>query len=343
MLNIDGSIGEGGGQVLRTSLALAAITSKAFRMTNIRRRRAKPGLMPQHLKAVEAARAVAMAHVLGDRLGSQELVFEPTGLGAGRFHCDIGTAGSVSLLLETVVYPLSFGKVDSHVTLVGGTHVPWSPSFHYLKLHWLHYIEKIGLDVQLELESAGFYPRGGGCVRATVRPVTKLFPLDLTKRGSLRRIQGISAVANLSQQIAERQKREALRKLGELASLAEFDVLSMRALSPGTFLLLLAEFETSQCCFCALGARGKPAERVADEAVNELREFLSTDGTVDHYLADQLVVPLALAAGESEVRTSRITEHLTTNAEVVEMFLPVLIAVDGRLGEPGSLKIGPNT
>jgi RNA 3'-phosphate cyclase len=339
VLNIDGSIGEGGGQVLRTSLALAVITGKAFRMTNIRRRRAKPGLMPQHLKAVEAASAVGMARVEGDRFGSQELVFEPTGIRSGQFHFDIGTAGSTSLVLQTIVYPLGFGHADADLTLVGGTHVPWSPCFHYLQLHWLRYMEKIGFAINLKLESAGFYPRGGGRIHAKVHPVPKLCALQISDRGSLKRIRAISAVANLSTEVAERQKRQALRKLGELSKLAEFEILSIPALSPGTLLLLLAEFENSQCCFYGLGARGKPAERVADEAVNELRDFLSTDGCVDHYLADQLVLPLALASGKSDVKASKITQHLTTNAEVVRMFLPVSIEIDGKIGEPGSVRI----
>lgn len=343
MLNIDGSIGEGGGQVLRTSLALAAITGKAFRMTNIRRRRAKPGLMPQHLKAVEAASAVGMARVEGDRFGSQELVFEPTGIRSGQFHFDIGTAGATSLVLQTIVYPLSFGPADADLTLVGGTHVPWSPCFHYLQLHWLRYMEKIGFAIDLKLESAGFYPRGGGRIHATIRPASKLSPLQMLDRGSLKRIRGISAVANLSTEVAERQKRQAHRRLGELSQLAEFEILSIPALSPGTFLMLLAEFENSQCCFYGLGARGKPAERVADEAVNELRDFMSTDGCVDHYLADQLVLPLALASGKSDVKASRITQHLTTNAEVVRMFLPVSIEINGKIDEPGSIQMSGGT
>ncbi|MBZ5694663.1 MAG: RNA 3'-terminal phosphate cyclase [Acidobacteriia bacterium] len=339
MLNIDGSIGEGGGQVLRTSLALAVVTGKPFRMTNIRRRRSKPGLMPQHLKAVEAAGAVGMARVEGDRFGSRELIFEPGGIRSGEFHFDIGTAGSTSLVLQTVLYPLSLGNADSTISLIGGTHVPWSPCFHYLQLHWLHYMRKIGFAIELELESAGFYPRGGGRIRAVVHPTAELSPLRLTDRGPLKRIRGVSAVANLSADVAERQKKQALKKLGKLSEIVEFEVLFLPSPSIGTLLLLLAEFENSQCCFYGLGARGKPAERVADEAVMELRDFLSTDGSVDHYLADQLVVPLALASGASEVRSSKITQHLTTNAEVVKMFLPVSIEIDGAIGKPGSIRI----
>ncbi|MGA7793575.1 MAG: RNA 3'-terminal phosphate cyclase [Candidatus Acidiferrales bacterium] len=338
-LSIDGSIGEGGGQVLRTSLALALITGRAFTLNNIRQRRVKPGLMAQHLKAVEAAREVGKATVEGARLGSQSLVFEPTGLCSGEFHFDIGTAGSTSLVLQTILPPLSFATASSVVTLIGGTHVPWSPCFHYLEMHWLHYMRRIGFDIRLELGAAGFYPRGGGRVLATVGSASRLSPLCLTNRGPLKRIRGISAVANLDLGIAERQKARALNELNGMAGPIEIEILRLSSPSKGTLLLLLAEFENSQCCFCGLGALRKPAERVADEAVNELLGFMATDGAIDHYLSDQLILPLALAPGVSEISTSKVTQHLTTNAEIVKMFLPVSIEVDGQIGQPGTIRI----
>lgn len=338
-LSIDGSIGEGGGQVLRTSLTLALITGRSFTLSNIRQRRAKPGLMPQHLKAVEAAREVGRAKVEGARLGSQSLVFEPAGLHCGEFHFDIGTAGSISLVLQTILPPLSFAAAGSTITLIGGTHVPWSPCFHYLDLHWLHYMRRIGFDIRLELDAAGFYPRGGGRVVAMVRPVSRISPLCLTNRGPLKRIRGISAVANLDLKIAERQKVQAIKRLSDLAGPVEIEILSLASPSKGTLLLLLAEFENSQCCFYGLGALRKTAERVADEAVNELLDLLATDGAIDHYLPDQLLLPLALAPGVSEIRTSKVTLHLTTNADIVERFLPVSIEVEGKIGQPGSIRI----
>jgi len=341
MLAIDGSLGEGGGQVLRSSLALALLTGRPFTMTNIRQRRAKPGLMPQHLKAVEAASAVGMARVRGAQLGSQTLVFEPTGLRAGEFHFDIGTAGSISLVLQTVLPPLSFASASSHMTVIGGTHVAWSPSFHYLDWHWLPHMRKIGFKIRLEMEAAGFYPRGGGRVRAAVEPANVLAPLRLLDRGRLKRIRGISGVAGLDIAVAERQRTRALRRLEGLSNQAEIEIQIVAFPSPsrGTFLLLLAEFENSQGCFCALGARGKPAERVADEAVDELMDFVSTDGAIDAHLADQLILPLALASGTSELRTSRVTQHLLTNAEIVKMFLPVAIEIEGQAGRPGVVRI----
>jgi RNA 3'-phosphate cyclase len=338
-LSIDGSIGEGGGQVLRTSLALALITGRPFTVTNIRSRRSKPGLMAQHLKAVEAAREIGKARVEGAVLGSQSLVFEPAGLSSGNFHFDIGTAGSTSLVLQTIVPPLSFAPASSTIALIGGTHVPWSPCFHFLEMHWLHYMQKIGFDVRLQLDVAGFYPRGGGRVLASVQPISRLSPLCLNNRGALKRIGGVSAVANLNDSIAERQRVQAIKRLKDVSRAIEIPIVRLSSPSKGSLLLLLAEFESSQCCFYGLGALGKPAERVADEAANELLGFLATDGVVDPYLADQLILPLALATGVSEIRTSKVTQHLTTNAEIVKMFLPVSIEIYGQIGQPASIRI----
>ena len=338
-IEIDGSLGEGGGQVLRSSLALSLITRIPFAIKNIRRRRPKPGLMAQHLKAVEAAAAVGAACIEGASLGSQCLTFEPTAVVPGDFRFNIGTAGSTSLVLQTLLCPLSLARKGSTILINGGTHVPWSPSFDFLALHWLPYMSQIGFDIQLELRAAGFYPRGGGCVRAVVNPIKALAPLQLKERGVLKRIRGISAVANLNVSIAERQKAQALKRLSSISPYLEIEIRHLSSPSRGTFLLLLAEFEHSQCCFCGLGARGKPAERVADEAVDELRDFLASDGAVDPYLADQLVLPLALAGGMSEIRTSRVTPHLVTNAEIVKMFLPVAIEVDQKIGRAGMVCI----
>jgi len=338
-LAVDGSIGEGGGQVLRTSLTLSLITRSPFTLTNIRRRRKRPGLMAQHLKAVEAASKVGMAKVEGARLGSQSLTFEPAGIFPGNFDFDVGTAGSTSLVLQTILPALSFATSTSRVTVTGGTHVPWSPCFHFLALHWLPYMRRIGFNFQLELESAGFYPRGGGQVRAIVQPASTPSPLRLINRGPLRRIRGVSAVANLNASVAERQRDQALRRLSAVSKAIEIEILRLSSPSKGTFLLLLAEFENSQCCFQGLGARGKLAERVSDEAVDEFLDFLNTDGAVDQFLGDQLVLPLALAPGVSEVRTSKLTSHITTNAEIVKMFLPVDIEIEGTISHAGSLRI----
>jgi RNA 3'-terminal phosphate cyclase (ATP) len=339
MIEIDGSQGEGGGQVLRTALTLAAITGRPVRLCNVRAHRSSPGLKPQHLKAVEAVAAISGARVEGASLGSQTLCFEPQAIVPGRYRFDIGTAGSVSLVLQTLLLPLSFTRQDSHVVITGGTHVPWSPCYHYLAWHWLHYLKQAGFRTELVLDRAGYYPPGGGRISATISPPAPLSPLMLTERGTLKRIRGLAAVSNLDIGIAGRMRRRATQQLQHTDVVCDIASTTLDALSPGAFLLLLAEFEHSQACYYALGARGKPAEAVADEAVGQLQEFLATDGAIDEYLADQLVLPLALTPGVSELRTSRVTQHLVTNAEIVKRFLPVAIEISGDIGRPGQVGI----
>lgn len=339
MIDVDGTHGEGGGQILRTSLAMSVLTGQPLRIRGIRGRRPKPGLMPQHLQAVRAAAAISRARVQGATLGSTELAFEPRSLNAGDYSFDIGTAGAVTLVLQTVAIPLSFAPAASHVTVVGGTHVPWSPSFHYLADHWLHYLRCCGYHIQAALERPGFYPKGGGRVSVELEPATGLRPLSLVERGRLQRVHGLSMVANLDVSIAERQRHQAMQRLRRHGVGVDIELAHMQAHSPGTMLLLIAEFELTRCCYSALGARGKPAERVADEVVDALEAFLRTDAAIDEHLADQLIVPLAAVVGRSEVRPARITQHLVTNADVVRLFLPVDIVIDGAMGTTGSISI----
>jgi RNA 3'-phosphate cyclase len=339
MIQIEGSLGEGGGQIVRSALTLALVTGKTIEIKNIRARRPKPGLMPQHLKAVEAAAAVGGARVEGAQLQSSSLLFEPTAIRSGEFRFDVGTAGSTPLVLQTIFLPLSFAQTASSVTLIGGTHVPLSPCFHYLDLHWLTYMKQIGFAAELKLELAGFYPHGGGRMRADIQLATKLAPLSITERGALKAIRGISAIANLDWSVAERQKRQALKRLKDLSQDIEIEMIQMPSLFRSTMFLLIATFEGSQCCFFGLGKIGKRAERVADEAVDQLREFLATDGAIDHHLADQLILPLALVPGVSELKPDKITKHLVTNANVIRMFLPVDIEVRGEPEHSGSVRI----
>jgi RNA 3'-phosphate cyclase len=345
MIQIDGSLGEGGGQVLRSSLTLSILTGKELRMTNIRARRSRPGLGHQHLNAVQAAAAVSKAHVEGARLGSQTLVFQPNEIRSGRYNFDIGTAGSTSLVLQTIFLPLSRAGSASTVTITGGTHVPWSPSFHYLELHWMEFMRRCGFEALLELDKVGFYPRGGGKIQATLRPVDPVSHLQIRERGELKRIQGISMVSNLNWEIASRQKRQARRRISEWGSDFErlVKIKNLQAPSPGkgTMLLLLAEFEHGQCCYFGLGEKGKPAERVADEAVDALQAFLQSGAAVDQYLADQLLLPLALAEQPSELHTSQISHHLVTNAEVLRAFMEVKIEIHGEISQPGWIRIWP--
>jgi RNA 3'-terminal phosphate cyclase (ATP) len=338
MLEIDGSQGEGGGQVLRSALTLSLLTGKSFELKSIRARRPKPGLAAQHLAAVNAAATIGGAVVEGAELGSRRLTFRPGRIRSGNFRFEIGTAGSAPLLAQAVLPPLWGLRDPSTVQVGGGTHVPWSPCYHYLEWAWLFFLERIGLRNELELERAGFYPRGGGSLRAKIFPAGKPRPLVLIDRGELLWIRGLSAVAKLDRSIAERQRRRAVARLEGLDS--EIEVVQLEAASPGSVLVLLAEFENSRACFFALGKRGKRAERVADEAVDELQHFLRGEGAVDPYLADQLVVPLALAEGASEFTTSRLSRHLATNAAVVRRFLPVEIRLEETETGAGRVVVG---
>ncbi|MFQ5862748.1 MAG: RNA 3'-terminal phosphate cyclase [Candidatus Brocadiales bacterium] len=340
-LRIDGSFGEGGGQILRTSLTLSAITGTPFEIFNIRAGRKAPGLRPQHLQAVRAIQQVSGASVKGVEVGSESVTFTPGSINPGEYRFEIGTAGSVSLVLQTIFLPLallSTTKKHSKIHILGGTHVPWSPCFHYLKLQWLRYIERLGLDAHIEMPRAGFYPRGGGEIVIEISPAGDIKPLTLEERGPLRGISGISAVGNLPEHILRRQREQAERRLAKGGVTCPLDIKEekMPATGQGTMLLLLGEFEHSQCCYYGLGAIGKRAEAVADEAVDGLFSFLKTEGVIDEHLADQLVLPLALSKESSRFVTPKVTQHLMTNIEVIKKFLPVRIEVED-MGDKGGV------
>ncbi|MFN3466648.1 MAG: RNA 3'-terminal phosphate cyclase, partial [Candidatus Brocadiales bacterium] len=250
----------------------------------------------------------------------------------GDYRFEIGTAGSASLVLQTLFLPLSRAPRPSRVEIIGGTHVPWSPCFHYLALQWLEYLRHIGLEVAgplptLEMPRAGFYPRGGGILVANVKPAGEIKPLILEGRGELVMVRGISAIGNLPGHIAERQKAQAEKRLAQHGLPHEIELLEMPAVGKGTMLLLLAEFENSRACYYGLGEIGKRAEKVADEACDALLEFLKTDGVFDEHLADQIILPLSLAKGTSKFVTPKITSHLLTNLEVIKKFLPVKVEI----------------
>jgi RNA 3'-terminal phosphate cyclase (ATP) len=339
VVKIDGQSGEGGGQVLRSALCLSALTGLPLHLVNVRAGRAKPGLMPQHLQAVTAAAAIAGAATRGAEIGSRELCFTPGHLAPGDYRFDIGTAGATSLVLQTIYLPLAAARAPSTVTVTGGTHVPFSPSFHYLQLQWLPFLRRLGLELHVELSMGGFYPRGGGRIDSRITPVQELRPLQLSDRGSLVRIRCLSLAANLPLEIAERQSRQAAARLSPYRSILQIENAAMTAAGKGTLLLLQAEFERSSACYFALGERGRPAEKVADSAAEALLAFLATDAAVDEFLADQLALPLALADGESFLSTPRLSRHLLTNLEVIAAFLPVRFGIDGNLDEAGGVRI----
>ena len=340
MVEIDGSYGEGGGQILRSSLSLAALTGKSLHIDHIRASRDQPGLRPQHLTAVNAIAKITQAEVMGASLNALSLTLHPGRIQPGSYRFAIPTAGALTLVLQTLALPLSFADGTSRVSLSGGTHVRWSPNFHYLEQQWLPNMLRLGFRLETDLNTAGFFPRGGGEVSFKTLPIKSLQALQCTQRGPLVRIRGLSGVANLEDEIATRQKHQALRRLYPVCRDSKLKTLHLPSPGKGTFILIKASFEgCGSACFTALGAPGKPAEQVADEAVDQLLAFLETDGCLDHYLADQLLLPLSLIDGASAFRTNRITNHLLTNAHVIQQFLPVSIVIEGEKGAPGLIRV----
>jgi len=345
MLTIDGSFGEGGGQILRSSLTLSLVTGTPVEIINIRAGRKQPGLRPQHVRAVAAARTISRARVEGDKPGSDRLRFEPGPVTPGRYHFRIGTAGSTSLVLQTIHLPLSLADQRSVVEVAGGTHVPWSPAFDYLNEHWLWALRLMGLSTTLTLERAGFYPRGGGVMRAAILPQADrpIQPVTLTYRGRLVEVTGTSAVADLPDSVGKRQQQRACKRLDRAGIRNTIDLRRLHSIGKCTVLCVVARFDAAQSCHCALGAKGKPAERVADEALDGFFHHLETDTCVDPHLADQILLPLALADGPSAFTTSRVTGHLTTNAHVIQQFLPGRIEIEQRSDGTGLVRVEPES
>jgi RNA 3'-phosphate cyclase len=343
MIEIDGSFGEGGGQILRTSLALSLITGKPFNLRNIRaRRKPKPGLQPQHLASVRAAASIGSAKIAGASIGSSVLTFEPGPAVPGRYHFPIGTAGATGLVLHTVYLPLLWQTAGpSEVILEGGTHVSTSPCFHFLDFTWRSYLEKLGLRIRLEMKRPGFYPRDGGQVVVHIQPGAAIQPLSLTKRQPITKAVGFSAVAGLPDHVAKRQARRAVERLKRADIEAQIDCREWEG-GPGSVLGIAFDEAPIRTSFFALGERGKPAEAVADDAVDQAIAFAQAGAPVDEHSADQLVLPLALAKGASEFRLHSVTRHLTTNIAVIKMFIDRQIECEGEEGAPGCVRIASN-
>lgn len=340
MIEINGAHGEGGGQILRSSLTLSALSGLPVHITHIRANRSQPGLRPQHLAAVKAIAKLTGAEMAGAHLNSGELTLIPGNLRSGRFRFDIPTAGALTLVLQTIFLPLSFAGGMSSITLTGGTHVPWSPIFHYLVYQWLPVMTSLGFRAELTLTQAGFYPRGGGEVLAKILPAKELHPFTCMARGELIQVRGLSGVSNLKDEIAKRQKHQALSRLYPVCENAKINTLQLPSPGKGTFILLQANFTGGgRACYSALGAPGKPAEQVADEAIDQLLSFLEKDSCVDPYLADQLLLPLLLVNGPSAFRVHPITPHLLTNAHVIEQFLPGRISITESQGGTGTVVV----
>lgn len=339
-VRIDGSRGEGGGQILRSCLTLSLITGRPVHLERIRANRKPRGLKAQHLTSVRAAARVGSARVQGDALGSEELVFEPGAVHAGHFRFDIGTAGSIGLVLETVHLPLALRAGGAcTVEVTGGTHVKQSPSVSFLGLTWRGWMQRLGLELELEVQRTGFYPRGGGHVTMTVQPATAPRALELAHPAPPGKVvSGFAAVAGLPETIALRMARRAEEGLARERIRASLNIETWPG-GPGAVIGLADGSELVPALFVALGERGKTAERVAEEAVRDLVAHRAGGGGVDEHSADQLVLPLAFARSPSTYAVARVTQHLLTNVGTLNAFLDREVSVEGEEGQPGRVRI----
>ncbi len=328
-VHIDGSEGEGGGQILRTALAMALVTRQGVRLTSIRSRRARPGLLPQHLTAVRAAAEVGQAEVRGDRAGSRELVFQPQTIRTGEYHFATGTAGSATLVLQTVLPPLLTADGPSRLVLEGGTHNPWAPPFDFLERAFLPLLRRMGARVDARLERPGFYPAGGGRVVVQIEPVANLQPIELIERGPLRHARARAIVSRLPISIAERELATVAEQLGWPRDSLRAE--TVESPGPGNALMLDLEAEHVTEVYCAFGQRGVLAEQVAADAVAAVARYLAAGVPVGEHLADQLLLPLALA-GRGAFRTLAPSGHTLTNLAMLQQFVPLFVETE-PLGE----------
>jgi RNA 3'-phosphate cyclase len=339
-VELDGSRGEGGGQILRSALTLSILTGRPFKLVNIRANRDRPGLRPQHLMCVRAAAAISGATCRGATLDSSCLYFEPSVVKPGSYTFAIGTAGATALVLQTVVLPLALrSRETSTVVVTGGTHAENAPCYHFLETTWAGYLRRLGLTVELEMRRPGFYPRGGGEVRAVIRPAERVHGLNLTSCPELTRASGFSAFAGLPESVGRRQADRLAKRLRAAGIEADIELVEWRTASPGSVAAVIFPQTPVRTLFCALGRRGKPAEAVADDVAEEALRFRERGGPVDPCSADQILLPLVFSPEESRYRTSEVTRHLTTNIDTVRKFLGREITLDGTEGGPGTVRV----
>jgi len=352
-LFIDGSHGEGGGQILRTAVSLSAATGRPIRIEKIRAGRAKPGLAAQHLTAIRAAATIVGADVTGDTLGSATLEFQPGGAPvAGTYRVDVaearegGSAGAASLVLQTVALPLALAEGESTVTVMGGTHVPWSPPYDFLQDVWLATLRRLGLNASARLDAWGFYPAGDGEITLQIAGAPSgsaalLEPLPATDRGRLTGISGRAVAANLPSHIAQRMADRAEALLRPLGVPVRINTERVRAVSPGAWIFLKPDYEAGCAGFGGHGRRGKPAEEVAEDAVAELMAHHQSGAVLDRHLSDQILLPLAFADGPSEFTSAAVTRHLETNAWAIGQFGIAKIDIERAPDGTGHVMIFP--
>ena len=338
MLEIDGSFGEGGGQILRTALFLSLITKTPFKIKNIRKTRKKPGLKRQHLSILEALGKITRSRAVGDSLGSTELLFYPGEIVGGNLEIDIKTAGSISLFLQTILPVVAFAKGPSKITIIGGTDVPGGMTIDYMRYVYLEFFRRFTRRVYIEVKRRGYYPAGGGIVEVGVEPgfknleeaKEKVESYQLGSRGTFKRMKIISVASGKlkRRKVAERQVSGVLSAIGSLEK-PEIEIRYEDSLTPGTSVLILAEFTKTVLGADNIGKLGVPAEKIGKMAAEEFLKDLNSGATVDIHMQDNLIPFLGIAGGE--FRVSTLTKHTETNIWVTEKFLPVKFSVRGSL------------
>ena len=344
-IEIDGSVLEGGGQILRMSVAFSAVTGKPIRIYNVRAKRSPPGLRAQHMNAVRALAQLAHADVAGLAIGSKEVEFNPGSHKGGSFKIDVGTAGSASLVLQALMPVMSFSPSKTFVEITGGTNNPMAPAVDYLQEVLLPVVSKMGYKGSIDLLRRGFYPRGLGVVRAVVEPIKMFKPIILERLGEIEEVRGISYSSRLPAHIVERMARSAERVLtaaGYKNVKIDSEALQANqgrcAADPGCGIILFAKSKQGAILGAdSLGELGKPAEKVGREAAEELLRQLAAEAPVDRHLADQLIIYMSLADGMSKIRTSELTLHAITGIHLSEKMIGVSFKVEGEEGRPSTI------
>jgi RNA 3'-terminal phosphate cyclase (ATP) len=338
MISIDGSAGEGGGQILRTSLALSLVTGQPFRIANIRAGRKKPGLLRQHLTALRAAAEIGDAVTDGAEMGSTEVVFRPERVRAGEYRFAVGTAGSTTLVLQTVLPALMLAAEPSRLTLEGGTHNPFAPPFDFLAQTFLPLLARFGPRVEAKLICPGFFPAGGGKLEIAIHPVAKLQPHELFERGADRGRRVVAHLAALPVSIAERAWKQIEKRMNWPRTCFEIIEHSERC-GPGFALTASVDSEHIVETFVGFGEPGVRAEQVADAVVDQVRHYLAAGAPVGEYLTDQLLLPLALAGGGG-FRSVGLSRHAQTNIDVIHRFVPARLVAGAAEGGGQDVRVG---
>jgi len=325
MIRIDGSYGEGGGQILRSAIALSCITGEEVEIYNIRANRPNPGLKAQHLKGIEVAKIITNADVKGLKIGSTRITFKPKKIKSRSLKVDIGTAGSITLLFQTILPPLLFSQEEMEVEVIGGTDVEWSPSIDYFRYVTSKALKELGADFEVKVLKRGYFPEGGGRVVLYVAP-SEMRGRSFEEKRCLH-VEGVSHCSNLPEHVAVRQADAAKKLLNENGYKAEIRIERQKGRSTGSGITLFCGYKGS----VSLGKRGKPAEKVGKEAGFDILQELSKSGAFDRHLADQLMIPAVIAKGVTEYTTTEITMHTKSNAYVINSFIDDSVKMEGNL------------